>query len=88
MLSNRLSPGGWKDPPTEMTSFNRAAKGCRSSASAFDAVCTTHTIQVTYTMLDGSLGSPYMYGTGPEVCLVPCFAERPVMVRTSGRLLC
>jgi hypothetical protein len=31
-------------------SFNRAAKGSESGASAFDPVCTTHTIQVIYTM--------------------------------------
>jgi hypothetical protein len=43
MHSNRLSPGGWKDPSAEVISFNRAAKG--SSASALDAVYTTERIQ-------------------------------------------
>lgn|SRR6267154_2834438 len=57
MHSSRLSPGGWKDPSAEVIAFSRAAKGSGSSASALDAVYTTHTIQVRYTMHNGRLGS-------------------------------
>jgi len=64
MHSNRLSsPGGWKDPSAEVISFNRAAKGSGSSASAFDAVRTTHTIQVTYNAQWQPIPSPYTYCT-------------------------